>query len=253
MSAPPYRVSGSGPAVVLIHGTAPDFFDALEAELMRDHSVVRLDRRGFGKSGLSPVGALTPHVEDIAAIVDALGGATLVGWSMGGVIALEVALVRPTAVRGLVLLEPAWQFKRFPSLRQIAVVLGAKLRGALGDPGAGGERFLRWAIARRDGRCEYDDLSSDERARVHESARAMLCEFDASTGEHIASRLQRRLRAPVRLLVGTHSLPEFEKAARRLGKLLSIEPRFIDGAGHMLQQTHAAAVAESVRSITRLI
>src|SRR5262245_10429695 len=120
MAAPPYRVSGSGPAVVLIHGTAPDFFDALEVELARDHSVVRLERRGFGKSGLPPVGALTPHAEDIAAIVDALGGAALVGWSMGGVIALEVALLRPEAVRGLVLLEPPWFFRRFPSLRQIA-------------------------------------------------------------------------------------------------------------------------------------
>jgi pimeloyl-ACP methyl ester carboxylesterase len=252
MSTLPHRISGSGPAVVLIHGTAPDFFDALEAELQRDHTVVRLDRRGFGASSLPAVGKLTPHAEDIAAIVDTLGGATLVGWSIGGVIALETALLREHAVRGLVLLEPPWLAKSSPTLRMLAAILGAKTRGAFGAAGAGGERFLRWALNRRDGRCELDVLSGADRARVQQCGAAILRELDGGTGEHVAPRLTSPLRMPVELLFGTDSTPEFEAAAARLGQQLGITPRAIEGAGHMLQETHAVLVAEAVRAVTRV-
>ena len=248
-AALPYRTSGRGPAVVLIHGTAPDFFDALEAELVADHTVVRLDRRGFGASGLPAVASLTTHAEDIAAIVAELGSAVLVGWSIGGVIALEAALLCEKRLRGVMLLEPPWLLRSSPTLRMVAGFAGAKLLGALGQPAAGGRRFLRWALALRDGRCELDELSVADRARVDAAGAAILRELDSGTGEHLAPRLQGPLAVPVRLLVGTDSTPELPAAGARLAKLLAVEPRAVLGAGHFLQQTHAAEVATHVRAI----
>jgi pimeloyl-ACP methyl ester carboxylesterase len=45
-------IEGSGPAIVLVHGSMCDHttFDPLTAELGRDFTVFALDRRGFGAS-----------------------------------------------------------------------------------------------------------------------------------------------------------------------------------------------------------
>jgi pimeloyl-ACP methyl ester carboxylesterase len=172
----------------------------------------------------------------------------VVGWSIGGILALELAERLPELVRALVLLEPPWLAKHHPTLRMLGGILGGKLRGALGNPAAGGERFLRWALARRDGRCELDDLPPEARQRVRAAGRAMLAELDGGTGEHLAATL-RPLPMPVTLLTGDQSTPEFAAAATRLGALLGITPEIIAGAGHLLQQTHAQAVASAVRRL----
>jgi pimeloyl-ACP methyl ester carboxylesterase len=251
MATLPHRISGSGPAVVLIHGAAPDYFDALERELARDHSVVRLDRRGFGNSGLPGVKKLTPHAQDIAAIVDALGSAVVVGWSMGGIIALEAALLRPQHVRGLVLLEPPWLIRRAPTVQLWIETLRA-LRAAVVDGRAAvAEIFLRWALRRRDGSCELDELPSAERARVQQNVHGIVNDLFAGSGEHIAAKVKRTLDTPTTLFVGTDSQPEFAAAAKRLAKTLKIEPQVITGAGHLLQETHAPIIAEAVRRLTQ--
>jgi 3-oxoadipate enol-lactonase len=64
---------------------------------------VRFDLRGFGRS---PVGNLPlTHAQDVAELLDELGvsGAALVGGSMGGRIALELAIARPELAAALVL------------------------------------------------------------------------------------------------------------------------------------------------------
>jgi pimeloyl-ACP methyl ester carboxylesterase len=64
---------------------------------------VRFDLRGFGRS---PVGNLPlTHAQDVSELLDELGvsGAALVGGSMGGRIALELAIARPELAAALVL------------------------------------------------------------------------------------------------------------------------------------------------------
>lgn len=247
MSLPPHRVSGQGPLVVLVHGTAPDLFDRLESELQPTHRVLRLDRRGFPGSGLPIVHTLPPHAEDLAALIAREGdAAVVVGWSIGGVIALELAQRFPDRVRGLVLLEPPFQAKRHPTLRMVAAILFGKLRGAFGRAGAGGERFLRWALSRRDGTCELDSLPEAARERIRAAGPAMLAELDGGTGEHLVAR---PLQVPVVLLTGDASTPEFGAAAARLGAAMEVKARVLAGAGHMLQETRAAEVAAAVREI----
>jgi pimeloyl-ACP methyl ester carboxylesterase len=71
------------------------WFD-LPAALATRHRVVAYDRRSFGESVHPPVSIASPHVEGAAAILDALdaGAAIVLGWSRGGVLALELALSR---------------------------------------------------------------------------------------------------------------------------------------------------------------
>jgi 3-oxoadipate enol-lactonase len=64
---------------------------------------IRFDLRGFGRT---PVGSLPlSHARDVAELLDGLGvsGAAVVGGSMGGRIALELAIARPDLVGALVL------------------------------------------------------------------------------------------------------------------------------------------------------
>jgi len=101
-----YDEAGDGPAVVFIHAALVDRrmwehqFHALSAT----HRVVRFDWRGYGES--DDAAGQFARYEDVLGVMDALGiaQATLVGCSMGGAQALEVALAAPERVRALVLI-----------------------------------------------------------------------------------------------------------------------------------------------------
>ncbi|MEU4146651.1 alpha/beta fold hydrolase [Streptomyces parvulus] len=89
-----YERTGRGPAVVLVSGamstgatTAP-----LAAELSDRFDVTVYDRRGRGASGDTAPYAVEREVEDLAALIEAVGGeASLYGMSSGGALALRAA------------------------------------------------------------------------------------------------------------------------------------------------------------------
>lgn len=99
------EVAGSGPPVVLIHEGVCDsrMWDPQWESFQRAHRVVRYDMRGFGRSPLGP--GRYSHPADLIALLDelALGPAAVVGVSLGGGVALQVAVARPDLVSALVL------------------------------------------------------------------------------------------------------------------------------------------------------
>lgn len=89
-----YEMAGKGPAVVLVHGGLVDsrqWDDQMKA-FAKHHRVVRYDLRGFGRSGAAP--QPFSHIEDLRALMDFLKieRATIVGLSLGGIIAADFAL-----------------------------------------------------------------------------------------------------------------------------------------------------------------
>lgn len=99
-------LDGAGAPVVLVHAGIADarMWGPLVERLVPGWRVVRPDLRGYGRSVLPP-GPFS-HVDDLAAVLDATAAEPvhLVGASMGGRVALDLALARPAAVRSLVLL-----------------------------------------------------------------------------------------------------------------------------------------------------
>jgi pimeloyl-ACP methyl ester carboxylesterase len=99
-----YTRTGAGPAVVFLHGGALDLrmWEEQVPALAVDHTVVRLDARGHGRSS-TPAGPFR-QCDDVAAAIRALdlGPAVLVGLSMGAAAAIDTALEHPGLVRGLV-------------------------------------------------------------------------------------------------------------------------------------------------------
>lgn len=100
-----YEAMGSGPAVVLIHGGLVDsrLWDAQMKPLSKHFRVVRYDIRGYGRSP-APTGEYYP-LEDLRALLDLLkiDKATLVGLSLGEIVAADFALEHPARVERLVL------------------------------------------------------------------------------------------------------------------------------------------------------
>jgi pimeloyl-ACP methyl ester carboxylesterase len=95
--------------VVMLHSGVTDrrSWYAVADDLGDTADVIVYDRRGFGAS---PPGELDfSHLADLVAVVDRLatGPVVLVGNSMGGALALDLALTEPQRVAGLLLLSPA--------------------------------------------------------------------------------------------------------------------------------------------------
>lgn len=107
-----YWHSGVGTPLLLVHGTVGDHltWTPVLSVLERHFSVYTMDRRGRGDSGDANAYALEREGEDIAAVIDAIGGAVdVVGHSFGGTCTLEAT--RLTAhVRRLILYEPPMPF-----------------------------------------------------------------------------------------------------------------------------------------------
>jgi pimeloyl-ACP methyl ester carboxylesterase len=121
--------------------------------------VIAYDRRSFGTARASRPANLTTHATDTAAVIHATGApATLIGWSIGAVIALETAATAPDLVDQLVLIEPPLHAKRHPHPRMIAAILTATILGKPGNPTAGARRFLQWALGNQDSSTDLDAM-----------------------------------------------------------------------------------------------
>jgi len=109
-----YQVQGTGPVVLMIHGTGADSgcYEPLAALLASDFTVVTYDRRGWSRSP-RPVGwiktTVEEHADDAAWLLKAIGHPPVVvfGSSSGALIALDLILRHPDVVRGLIVHEPS--------------------------------------------------------------------------------------------------------------------------------------------------
>jgi pimeloyl-ACP methyl ester carboxylesterase len=100
---------GRGPALVLVHGFPLDremWWPQIE-RLSPTHRVIAVDLRGFGQSpnAGAPSLSMRRHAADVVAVLDALelDQVALLGFSMGGYVALALAEFYPERLRSLVL------------------------------------------------------------------------------------------------------------------------------------------------------
>ncbi len=103
---------GDGETFVLIHGnvSSSHFFQPLMG-LLGNHRVIAPDLRGFGLSQTLPVDAtrgVRDFSDDVLAVLAELGveRAHILGWSLGGGVAMQLALDAPEVVQSLTLEAP---------------------------------------------------------------------------------------------------------------------------------------------------
>ncbi len=109
-----YVEEGSGPPVVMIHGLASQlqsYTYALAERLRGTHRLIMIDRPGSGYSATASAATLGRQAHLVAGLMGHLGvdRALVVGHSLGGALALALAVDHPERVAGLALLAPATQ------------------------------------------------------------------------------------------------------------------------------------------------
>ena len=189
----PSSARARGPAVILVQGLGLssrfwfDVPDLLASDPARPRYVLALDNRGTGKSD-KPGGVWTmgTMADDVVAVLDHAGvdAAFVVGISMGGMIALHVALRHPSRVRGLVLIATTSGFLlgALPEMRALGRLLLPESKWSRAR-----EIFRDWPSAMRD------DPTSAATFAAH-------C-FAAST--HNVTRHLRKIRCPAVIVSGS--------------------------------------------------
>jgi lipase len=108
-----WRAGEGATPVICLHGITAQHraFNALARHLSSSRPIVGVDLRGRGDSAKPESGyGLETHARDVVRVLDHLGleRAVIVGHSMGGFVALGVALSYPERVRAIVLLDAGW-------------------------------------------------------------------------------------------------------------------------------------------------
>lgn len=131
-----YLDAGEGDSVLLLHGlgASRDDWRRQVGEFSARYRVIAPDLRGFGHSERREPFTIAQHARDMEALIAELdiAPAHVVGLSMGGAVAIELAVRKPALVASLVLANTApaftltsWQRRRMAWLRVLlALVLG---------------------------------------------------------------------------------------------------------------------------------
>lgn len=145
-----YDRYGNGPAVILVNGALGyrkfKKFEQLATALSEHCTVINYDRRGRGDSSEAGPVSVQHEVDDLAALIEAVGGrASLFGWSSGGAVALRAAAA-DIGVEKLVVYETP--FKTDPQAKYPTDDYGARLDQlvAAGDRTGAAKHFMRNAV-----------------------------------------------------------------------------------------------------------
>jgi pimeloyl-ACP methyl ester carboxylesterase len=251
---------GSGPPLVLLHalGSSRSCWDPVVPALAERFEVISIDLPGFGGSA-----ALPPEVEpsparlaqSVAAFLDELGidRPAVVGNSLGGWIALELAAIRPVAA--LTLLAPAGLWRRgTPMYCRISL------------------RLTRWAcryaartlsrlVAHFFGRILVLGQTHGRPTTVTpERARAEIAGLGTAPGYDavLAATLHRHYRAgpplgaPVTVAIGSRDLVLLPHTSRHLDQLPpGTRSVPLPGCGHLPMSDDPVAVIELITASAR--
>ena len=215
------EVAGEGPAVVLVHEGICDsrMWDREWQEWSPLFRLLRVDLRGFGNSplGSGPFAQARDLIEALEA--HGLDRVALVGVSLGGRVAIEVALARPDLVSALVLVAPGlpgheWSQEMRDAWAEEEAAFEA------GDLDAAVEASLRTWV---DGpRRRPEDVDPEVRARVGEMQRRayeLAVGVEEDEEELLVDELAQKLgeiEAPTLVLVGEEDQPDMDAITERL-------------------------------------
>jgi pimeloyl-ACP methyl ester carboxylesterase len=250
-----YQLLGSGDPVVLIHwGVGTVWAEPFLAEpaLVDRHRLLSYHRAGYGGSSRieSPV-TMADHAEHCWRLTRYLGieRAHIVGHSSGAVIALQLALDRPDAVRTLALLESARPAPATETQaafrREVAEPAVRRYRG--GDRAGAVDTWFRGVFG-----SDYGKTLDNALPGVFEDAVAAA---DAFFGQELPALQQwsftqedaSRITQPVLAVLGVNTAPTFpERRELLLSWLPNAESFDLSDATHLLHMENPGGMAEGL-------
>lgn len=233
---------GSGPVVLLLHGFTGSArsWDAIRAELMTRFTVIAVDLPGHGRSGI-PTGAfgMGDVARELAALLTAAttSPAAVLGYSMGGRIALRLALDHPSVV-GSLILESTSPGIGDPSEREARRRSDAELASLMVRQGLAAfvdqwEQLPLWA--------RHSRMPAGERARLREirlshdpgMLSVMLTSTGAGEDPPVLERLP-EIQVPALLIAGMLDAAYVAHARAMAARLPNARVEIVPNAGHMV-------------------
>jgi pimeloyl-ACP methyl ester carboxylesterase len=238
---------GQGPPLLMVHGGACDhlawFFVA--PLLARVFTVYTYDRRGRGESGIVLPYTVDREVEDVEAMLGAIGEpAHLLGHSAGGILALETA-ERTNNLLSLILYEPAYVV---PGAREKPNPEILEKMNALLSTGNRAE-VVRIAIRETIGLPEAEIAAMEQGPgweQLCSVAHAIPYDWKLWDRELAVDRLS-TIQAQALVLMGSESPKWLKKAAETLASALpGAELKTLEGQAHSAMITSPALFAQAV-------
>ena len=255
--------AGKGPTVMLVTGalgTRSHMTPNSLAAIISEHfNVIDYDRRGRGDSTDTQPYAVQREIEDIEALIDAVGeSAFLFGTSSGAILALETARALPNKVKKLALYEPPFIIddSRPPLPNDYVEQLNAAI--AAGRPGDAVEIFMTKAMLIPD---EFVTMMrnapmsqtfgeeagakppewSDMEKVAHTLAYDGTIVKDFLAGKPLPPKRWAAFTAPTLVIAGGNSEPFFHDGAQALVDIMPNAKRYVlEGQDHNVS---AAALA----------
>jgi pimeloyl-ACP methyl ester carboxylesterase len=250
------KEAGRGPPVLLIHGIAidADSWRTVFDDLALEHRVIAYDRRRFSRSRADPVSDWTRHAEDAATILRELDAfpATVVGWSAGGLIAIELALLHPESVASIVLIEPALYVRKSLTPAVAWHFARAKALHRLGMDRQAIDGYYRFTTRYRGRESSWDrpEYPDERREVVRQNAAAIFTEME-SRDDHLPPERLRQIQVPVTILLGEASPSWFKRMGDKVARALpQAEVRRIAGMNHAASFTAPDEVVSAIRPAT---
>ncbi|NYT67618.1 alpha/beta fold hydrolase [Pusillimonas noertemannii] len=246
-----YLDEGSGPTVLLIHSASSSNrqWRALIDRLAPRYRVLAINLFGYGQTTPWPDGqpqTIHDHAELVFALMDELPGMVhLVGHSLGGVVAMEVARLRTDRVASLALYEPnpfhLLQHHGDPSGFQCMVEMMDEVEGLYrqGRP----EQAARHFIVFWSSEASWNALPEERRARFAATIEASVHEGRALQNNTSQLGDYAGLRLPCLLMYARDTLPALYAVQQVLVQACPHwQVQSLDEGGHMAPLTRADQV-----------
>jgi 3-oxoadipate enol-lactonase len=218
-----HQIEGDGSPVALIHAGIADsrMWDPQWSAFTARHRTLRYDMREFGDS--APPQGTFAHGSDLIGLLEQLqlGPAALVGASLGGRVAAEVAVARRDLVRALVLVGPGMPATGWSDDVRAYGAEEERLFEA-GDLEAAAEVTVRfWVDGVGRGPDDVDPAVRDAvrrmQLRAYEHLNDADPEAEQETVEDVAARVG-EITVPTLLIVGDHDRPDILRTVEWLGQ-----------------------------------
>ena len=253
------EVDGSGPPLLLLHGFTGSVrsWDEVRPGLARVARIVAVDLIGHGRSA-KPADprrySFEWSVRDLTALLDALdlGAAHVLGYSMGGRLALWLATRRPQRVRGLIL-ESASPGIEDEAERRRRVASDEALAGRILAHGVEAfvDEWQRQPLLRPAPHVSAERRAAQRAERLDNQPVGLansLRGMGAGRQPPLWSSLP-QLGLPVTLLVGEHDARYVEIAARMRAGLPAARLWVVPEAGHTVHLDQPGRFAQLIKTV----
>ncbi|MDO9498554.1 alpha/beta fold hydrolase [Falsiroseomonas sp.] len=268
------------PPLLMLHsiGTTMQVFEPQVAVLARTHRVIRMDLRGHGLTSVTDGDySMELHASDALALLDALGvrEAHVLGMSIGGRIAMQLAAMAPERVLSLMLMDTALEFPppqawqdRIDAVREIgteALVEVVMPRWVV-DPSLASSQGMRQMLLRTDRRGYAGSAAALRDARAAQVAGRIACpttvmvgDRDVATPPELAKEVQAAIPGSryVEISEAGH-LPTLERADQATAAILEHFATLAPAAGRdaglairksVLGEAHVARASANVTAL----